>query len=375
MAGQRGARDTFSDSGAHIRDVSDQIVNVSPKLVPLLKRIGMSGRAGDNPKREWEEDVGIALTDTISTTTTMANTSVTALHLSGDNAFNFSIGDLLLIQDEQLRVTALAGDGQLTVSRGWGSTTAATHDSTVAITKIGTALPENTDTPLVGSVDLTFPYNYYTIFNKAYQVSKRQQATSIYGVSDDMDYQAAKTLEHLMLLCEKNIFYGKRVQGSATAASNFGGLDVFITDNTDTGSEALTEKKIMDLLQLCWDDVGHENLPTLIVVNAWQKRKISDIYRPMARMDRGSTKGGVVTDRIETDLGPLEVMLDHNTPTDRLFLLNPSFIEIGPYKDSTFYTAALPADGAYQKEHVYGDYSFQVKADKAHGSMTNLSTS
>jgi len=375
MAGVRGNRDTLSDTTIQPRQVADQLVNISPKSVPFLKHIGIDGEAGTNPKREWQEDVLHALTATMSATVTMNDTTSGTVTLSASDAWNFGVGDIILIESEQLRVTALASDTTLTVTRGWGSTTAATHDASETITRVGHNQLENVDSVTGGTSIHDFPFNYYQIFDRAVQVSHRAQQTGEYNVDDRMDLEVSKVLKDYFHMLERTAFYGKRVAQTATVPSSAGGLDTFITDNTDTTAEALSEKKINDLLALIYDDVGHDEQADLIVVNQWQKRKISDMWSSMARMERGERTGGVVVDVIDTVFGKVDVMMVHNMPAGVLYLLNTKHIKYAPYKNSAFFVEDLPESGPYFKQHVYGDYTLEVRGDKSHGRMSGLTTS
>jgi hypothetical protein len=344
-------------------------------MVPFLKRIGIDGEPVTNVKFEWQEDTLFALTDAVSTTTTMTDGAATAITLSGDNAFNFQVGDILQIESEQVRVTAVGSDDALTISRGWSSTSGAAHAAAKTVRKVGHAFLENTDSVVAGSTVHSFLYNYAQIYDVAYQVSHRAQQVGEFNVTDRLDFEAEKALKHAMLILELSAFYGKRTVNTSTIPSALGGLEVHITNNTDATSEAITEKKINDLLALIFDDVGHENMASWIVTGQWQKRKIADLYRPMARMDRATRTGGVVVDVVDTVFGEIDVSMVFNCPTDRAYFLNPSFIKYHPLKNSSFFTEPLPEDGAFFKEHLYGDYTFVVRADKAHGYMSNLTTS
>ena len=118
-------------------------------------------------------------------------------------------------------------------------------------------------------------------------------------MDDRLDYEAAKYFTAANVELERTLFYGKRVVNTSSVPSAMGGLETFITDNTDTTSEALTEKKINDLLDETFQDVGHDNGPSLIVVQSWQKRKISDLYAPYGRQETSSTKLAFLLTRSE----------------------------------------------------------------------------
>ena len=376
MAGVRGARDTLTDTTVQRRQVEDQIVNFSPKAVPFLKRIGFNGETVSNPKYEWHEDELFALTAAVHGSTVMTDGAHTTVTLAANDAYNFRVGDILLVEDEQIRVTAIASDNSLTITRGWGSTSGASHAAGTTISRISQAYAENTDSVVAGTTTHSFPFNYAQIIDVAYQVSHRAQNTGEYGLSDRLDYEAEKVLTDAFSMLERAALYGaERVLRTSSVPGAFGGLKTFITDNTDSTSEAITEKKINNLLALIFADVGHETMATWIVTGQWQKRKISDFYRPLARMDRGSREGGIVVDVIDTDFGEIDVSMVFNCPTDHAYFLNPSLIDYHSFKNSAFFTEPLPEDGAYFKEHLYGDYTMSCRWDKAHGYMSNLSTS
>ena len=352
------------------------ITNVSPKMVPFLKLIGIDGFTGTNPKHEWQEDALLALTVTVSSTTAVTTTTITTVDLDGSNAYNVSKGDILLIDSEQVWVNTIESASNIGVIRAAFGTTAATHATASTMTRVGSTLDELTDSPLAGTTVHTFPFNYFSIFDKLIRISHRAQNTAEYNIDDRLDYEVDKKLKEALVDLARQVFYGVRNVGTgATDPPNMGGLKTFITNNTDTTAEALTEKKINDLLALCFADVGHENLPDTIAVGQWQKRKITSFYEPMARMDRATRTGGVVVDVIDTEFGEIDVVLEFNMQTDHLFLVKRDLIKVGSFKNSAFFDEPLPSDGAYTNHHIYGDYSLEVHADTAHGYMSGLTTS
>lgn len=377
MANVFGTRSTTTDTGSQRRQVDDMLVTMSPKKVPLLKLLGITGFVGENPKYEWVEDTLLATSTTLNGA---HNNTVTTINVAAGDGANFQKGTLFRAitsggVSEYIWVSADPVTDALTVVRGVAGTTAQTFTGGETVEIIGLAYPENTDSPLAGTSQFNLPFNYFQLFDTAIQVSNRQNNTAVYGIRGrDYDFQVAKKLSELMIKLERNCFLGQRNAAAGGVPQLMGGFPTFITQNvTDLAGAALTEQSINDALQSAFYKVGDDLLGRTIICGAWAKRKISSFYAPTARMDRASRKGGVVVNTVDTEFGEVDVLMNIWCPKDQIFIINTDLLKVGHYKGGAFYDELLPASGGYVKGHLYGDYSLEMKGDKAHMLIKNVS--
>ncbi len=298
------------------------------------------------------------------------NTSTCAVTTNAGKFFR--AGHLIDIEGEICRVSSVSSD-TLTITRGWGDTDGATHADTTAVNIVGFALVEGADAPDSFKMDVSTSYNYVQIFQETVAVTGTQAKMKQYGIASEMPYQISKKFKELAILLERNCFYGYRSARAASTAGTFGGLKQFVTDNVASlSSAALTEKDIMDRMQACFEDVGLDNMPKLLICGGWVKRKITSFYAPYARMTRAEKTGGVIIDQIDTEFGTLDVMLNNWASPSDLWFLNTNMISIGPLRP--FEQTVLSKSGDTDKVQIVGEYSMCVKNDSAHGRLYSIST-
>jgi hypothetical protein len=395
-------RSTLTDSSSptpQIRYVDDVIVNVAPQDIPMQKLIGLNGFTATNPKIEWEEDGYLPTSATLQAAVT--TTGTTSISVATGTGAYFQQGNVLRFNDgtntEYMWVQAVSGD-TLTVTRAYDGGTAFTWTVSGPVTTIeiiGIAAIENADSPSKGTTVIDFPFNYMQLFDTAFQVSMTRNNTSLYGEGSDYDYQMTKTLKELQIKLEKAIFYGQRVAGSGnTKPYGTGGLNYFITTNvTAAGGGYLTEKLLLDSLQLIFNSVGKANMGNMVIVsNMFQKRRINEFYRNVGAgatsaatpfsnqgartsFNASDSTAGVVLETLETDVGRVKMLMHYFCPKDTVYILNLDNIKLGPYKGMRFHTADLPAAGPYKKGRVTGQYGLMVKAQLTHALISGLATS
>ena len=104
MAFIPGAKTYFSDSNDHILDLKNGLdfLDVGNGALALLKRIGTNGFTAKSVKHEWTEVALAARSETV----TLADGSATTLTVS--DAYIYQVNELLRIENEVVRITALA---------------------------------------------------------------------------------------------------------------------------------------------------------------------------------------------------------------------------------------------------------------------------
>ena len=396
MAGVNYPKTTLGETTTWQRSVDESIIIVNQAATPMLRLVSPTLNNLPAPcqenKFEWMEDE-LELTESECGATAgspptgnLTTTSTTFQVTTGEGEF-FLAGHIVNV-DSELMVVTTAGTSAdvITVERGYGYTTAATHTAGTTITIVGRLHNEGgaatTDTYGVA----TMPYNYCQIWQQEFELTSTEMAILRYGNVNRFEYLEGKAVKNLMLLMERNFIYGTRVERTTTAAiaatsgSSGGLLDttaayILAGNRNDAGSAALTRTMILDLLQEIFGLVGVEYMPTHIFCNAWAKRKINDMFETYVRTDRTDSTGGAVYEAILTDYGEIDIVLNHNNPAARLFFLHVPFCAIGPLQGEEFRTVELSRTTAgATKWQVWGEYTQMVKNPKCHGEIYAIST-
>ncbi len=397
-------------SGAAVRDVSPLIQIMSPEEIPLLKLIGIDGEVGTNPKKEWLEDVLLAETTALADTggtTVVSSATNTALVVTAGEGFNLQVGMLVkvtLATDasifEYMYIRANVSADKWTVIRGVLYSNAGTvlTDGTGygsfltgnVVDVVGLANTDNTDAPAMGTTDLTIQSNFYQSFDQYYQLSDMATNTAIYGVPEgDESREFDKAMKQIMVKLDKTAFQGVRTDQATvngqTVPRLMGGLDFYLNNamsgtsylayHATLANAQLTEKDLNDMLQDRYYTVGAENMGKTVILGAWNKRRVNDMFAPYARTTRNERVGGVVVDTVETDFGLIDVLSSLRCPKSSVYLVNLDFLSIHPYKGLAFFDQELARNGAYTKRQIFGVYSMVVRNAKAQGCIRLTATS
>jgi hypothetical protein len=367
------------------RQIDELVEFMSPREVGFLKIVGIDGEAGTNPKLEWMEKQ--LLFEVGSVSGTIANTSVTNFLVPYDDLIHYQAAELIKIEDEYMWIKSVTTDGTsatLTVDRASCGTTAATHATTgVSIELVGLANLEGADSPLAGTTEFVENYNRYQDFDTSYKITFKQANTSIHGVKGNPDTdELQQAFEQVTIKLENSAVKGLRQDPSTTVPGALGGLAHFVSATTtgyhygmNAGAALLAEKDINDMLEAVYYKVGSQYMGKTLLVPPWQKRRINDIYAPYARMERNERKGGVIVDTIDTDHGPIDVLMTMRCPKDKIYLLNLDYISIHPYEGLAFYDDELARSGAYRIRQIFGSYSMKIKNTRSMGVIYNLAYS
>ena len=375
MATRSGSIQSYLNTVPNKRMVTDRIMMIEPVKIKTWLRLGQDVdkfnlKNKDRKNYEWLEDTFVPETTTMDGTN--MDSSTTNATFTPASLTLFQPGDIILMGTEQMWIVSVAS-GIPTVTRGYGSTTQATHANAITITLIGRARIDGDDADDSPSTEVTSSSNYTQIFQRTIQVARTKEKEAAYGISSLMDRMIDKRTTEIMMLLNKLPYFGKKYVGTATAGRGCGGLRAFITDNlTNVGSAALVRKDIDDTLQNIFDDGGD---PDLIICGGWAQRKLNDFYEGFVTTERSERVGGI---RIQRLLHPitgteLDILVDRACPTNEMWILTSKYISYYPF-DPLFYEA-LAKDGDSDKGEVVGEYGFVVQYDKAHGLVHTFSTS
>lgn len=365
-----GARDVQADQDDHILDLEDGLDFLNPVKdgVAFMKKVGMNGSPVKSWKHEWTETALPVRRETI--TVTDVATSLTVA-----DAYQYTVDDVLRIEDEIVRVTAIASSTALTISRGEADTTAAAHTSKEAI-YLGNAREENSTATTATSSGISRLYNYVQTFDRAVEMSSHeiaQLSTRGNPFTDELKLQFIAAVRNLTAA----FFYGVRYADTTNKRYFAGGLKSFITSNVTNVAGALTNAAIDALIKSIVDAGGQ---PDTIVVSTAVKQDLDGLDSSLIRTDKTTSLGGVMD--VQTWQSgvleyPLHVIVDHTLNTDELWVVDSSKVSVKPMKNNGaghgFKLLDATANGQDgRKTRILGHYTFQVDTEAAHGYLYGL---
>jgi hypothetical protein len=382
MANVASPLTSYSDTTAQKRAITDYVSMIDPSDAPMIQALGgLDGAASKfnlvnwpGTKVEWLEDTLTPLTGTL--TVSCASTS-TEVVLTVDDPSMYQEGHILLLGSEKMWVSSVSvSDSKVTVTRGFGGTTTATHATTANLVKIvGMARLEGATSDDMGFTDRTTNSNFTQIFHQEIKVSRTQAQISQYGIRDEFDYQAAKAIPSLMRLVELQTFSGNyRYVGAASSTPrSMGGLATFITDNLTSGA-SLTYAKMCYPAAMSYADGGGSD-GWIAPVSPTNLSKIDTLFDTSAfeRIDMNNVPDTVGLDirTLRTPYGKVNLLLDRWATDTEIWYIDPrnaGFITFYPFTQEP-----LAKTGDYQYGEVVGEFSFLCKLDKSHGCLTAVS--
>lgn len=371
MATIQGTRLTLSDTVGLAVDISPMIQLIDPFDVGLLSYFGMSSldREATETEHQWMEDTLRPLTSTAAEVIDSFETVITVA--SGTGTY-FREDDILLIDDEQLRLTSITND-DLTVTRGWAGSTVTHHQNGVVVEIIGVAKVEGDPTPGVSRTTVkTKESNYTQIFEDVVEISSTLEAVEQWAPGSEYARQLAKTMKTLFILLDKSFYHGRKYVGTTTVPRSMQGIRAFITTNVTAALGAdLDEDLLLDLLHDAYDAGGN---PGTMFMTLTQKRAFNKFLGDAVRRTTlNETTAGAVVDHYTWDNGTLDVVIDRWLPRSEVAVLTTEYIGIGPLRTQQLGHEILPKQSRLvQRGQITGEYTVEVKSEKAHGLLTGL---
>lgn len=368
---------TYDDTTPHVRVVSNVINMIDPRDTPTLLALGGLDAARskfkinqNGYKIEILEDELDPLTGALDNGAAVATD---ATNFTVADASVFQDGHVILIDAEYMVVkdVDLTNETVTVYSRSYGGTNA-THDTSASIEIVGMARLEGDDADYGPIVDITAPYNYTSIFQKALNISGTMQAIDQYGIADEFAYQASKKMPHLLRLVNKSVFHGVRAAGAAGAPRSMGGLATFITDNSTDAGGTIVKADVDYVMEQVFIDGGN---PDLLIVHPSVANDIHDVLDSSSyvRLDLDNTTLGMAAiRRVQTQYGPLNIVMDRFAPLSKAWILDSS--KIGLYTLRPFQSYPLAKTGDSKKGEVVSELSLLTANDKAHGLITGITS-
>lgn len=368
---------TYVNTAENKRVITDYIALLDPSDAPFIEAIGgLDGAASkfrftnQGTLVEWIEDTLAPLTGVFALTATANSvTNVTSLKVADGNMVQ--PGHILLTGTELLWVSANSS-GVLTVTRSLGNSTMVTLATDASFSIVGMARLEGADSDPIGYTDLSTNSNYTQIFHKEIKQTGTAPYQDRWGMTDQMQYESAKSIPEMMRLIERTLQYGKRSAGSTTTPRMMGGYQEFITTNKASGANmsvsSLIPGIIEDAVELIYNAGGAGDF--LAIVNPATYQKIKNAYDSSSyvRYAPEQNRFGTLVDRIVTPFGDVSFVIDRWQLSNLIPILkldNVGMLTLRPWQ-----VEDLAKTGDAEKKQLVGEYTFCLKLEKSHALLT-----
>jgi hypothetical protein len=285
----------FDSLGAIPQDVFGVAINWYVNRTPLISRlpkvpVGSPSFAIVNDNYRPRSNPTAASIDASSPSLTVADGSM------------FTLGDVIEVEGEQMLVTAIDTD-VLTVTRGYGGTTAAAHAS--GLTAFLITNPRTGGAVNVKAISRipTPVLQYCQTVQHAYQVGGSLQSSDNFlgGSATPLDRDRMMAMQNCMDDFEEAAYYGRGVAlASSTSRPQMKGLANLITTNKVTAPTNAAAYKpsdlVRDTIQLCFNGGGN---PSLMLVSTDFLTGFAVWGHAVQRLDAGSTVFGTPVDLFE----------------------------------------------------------------------------
>ena len=379
MAVVTGTRFGFTDSANVAIDMSDTLGMISPSDVPLLSLIGKDSLSKScvAVKHEWLEDELRSLDTAIATVGefTGAGAISTSTVTAGQGVF-LRAGDIIKIESELLKIDTITTD-TLTIaagSRGYGGSTAAAHVTLTPIRIIGNVNVQDAGQGASRTTTKSGLFNYTQLYEDTIVVTSTAQAIKKWVEQNEMDAQLMRALKVAWIQWERTLLDGRKVAASSGVASAMDGILVRIATNAYAKAGAtLVEDFLLQALEDSWKQGG---APDTVVLNSFQKRQINKFLDSQRMTTRTDRIGGSIIDTYTSDFGTVDIVLDRNMPTDTVLVLDRQRVGFGPLTDHALSAAPVETTTRTKKAmQIIGQYTAELRNEKAHAKITGLATS
>lgn len=356
-------------------DLSDVVSEILLGDKSLLARIGIGGEA-TNVKHEWLERSLNAINITAAEALTAGDTTFSVASGHGTRVrIGTLLRDVAQGKTEVIQVTAISSD-DLTIVRGYGSTTGETHADAATFRIIGRPKQSGEDVSADHSTVRTRRNNYCQIFEDAVIIAGDTEATAKAGVPSEVALQSADRLIELMRELDNAIIMGI-INASAPSDSTYrsmSGLIEWLTlsnGNSNNTAESLSEDVLNTMYTQAFDDGGN---PNLLICNQAQMKVISTFNADKIRIAPGVNTAGTYVTHFMTGLGQeLEILLDRWVPNDTVIMVDTSRLLVVPMTGRGFGMKVIAPTGDAEKRQLLGDYTLECRNPlEAHAIHTNL---
>lgn len=230
-------------------DVRKKIDVLEPNAAPLTQLTRkMEKRVAINPEFKWMEEEALVKSDQINNGGgyTSGATSVVV-----DTGTRFRSGDVIknVRTGEQYLCTAVSTN-TLTITRAWGSTSAAAINDDDVLLIVGNANEEHAEKRSIKVQDQTPRTNYTQIFRTPFGISRTADNSEMYGGNDLKHQRETQLIEHDKEI-ERAFWFGEPKEDltGTNPRRATGGVDYWISTNATNMGGTMTEAEFEAFLR------------------------------------------------------------------------------------------------------------------------------
>jgi len=373
---------TSADLAALLNDkvINDAFEIARSSRTGILSTVAMGGarQAYEGYKMGW---LDMRVDATSSTTTAQALAAATTIAVADGTKFRAGMTASPAGSDEVVLITAVSGNN-LTVVRGFGSTTAADIASGSVLTIDSVGREENSTAQNDGIFQPDPLENYFQTMDTAVEFSRRALATLQLGNTNDLTFQLAERIKQLTTQLDRALVRGRKATATvgANTVTYTGGLRYFLDQagaiKTNNSAAALTLDAINALNA---EIVSRGGTSNSIAVGIKQARKLHDLisanYNSQRLADWQADAGSVLT--LPSDL-PLvgnvtNIVIDTNLNDSELVVFDSGMISVVPMASGNANAAGnwrtvdatLPGQDG-QRTRIIGDFAMEIRQSKTH---------
>ena len=373
---------TSADLAALLNDkvINDAFEIARSNRTGILSTVAMGAprQAYEGYKMGW---LDMRVDATSSTTTAQALAAATTIAVADGTKFRAGMTASPAGSDEVVLITAVSGN-DLTVVRGFGSTTAANIASGAVLTIDSVGREENSTAQNDGIFQPDPLENYFQTMDTAVEFSRRALATLQFGNTNDLTFQLSERIKQLTTQLDRALVRGRKATATvgANTVTYTGGLRYFLDQagaiKTDNSAAALTLDAINALNA---EIVARGGTANTIAVGIKQARKLSALvsanYNSQRLTDWSADAGSVLT--LPSDL-PLvgnvnRIVIDTNLNDSELVIFDAGMISVVPMATGNAGAAgnwrtvdATQPGQDGQRTRIIGDFAMEISQSKTH---------
>ena len=373
---------TSADLAALLNDkvINDAFEIARSNRTGILSTVAMGAprQAYEGYKMGW---LDMRVDATSSTTTEQALAAATTIAVADGTKFRAGMTASPAGSDEVVLITAVSGN-DLTVVRGFGSTTAANIASGAVLTIDSVGREENSTAQNDGIFQPDPLENYFQTMDTAVEFSRRALATLQFGNTNDLTFQLSERIKQLTTQLDRALVRGRKATATvgANTVTYTGGLRYFLDQagaiKTDNSAAALTLDAINAINA---EIVARGGTANTIAVGIKQARKLSALvsanYNSQRLTDWSADAGSVLT--LPSDL-PLvgnvnRIVIDTNLNDSELVIFDAGMISVVPMATGNAGAAgnwrtvdATQPGQDGQRTRIIGDFAMEIRQSKTH---------
>ena len=347
-------------------DITPTVSMISPFETPLLDRIGDSDVIAESIIHEYME--ASLQPNSVTVNATIDDSATTLVVTPALIAGQLMKGTVLDVEetDEKVLVTVTnESNGDLTITRGFGGTTAATIATTNSVSVLFNAALEGSDVDDDISVPRVRKANILHIFKKDVIISGSMQAVSLVGgITSELDYQIQARTREILRDLERAVIRSSSSSvtlGSGTAYRTMKGIwDTLATNQLSYTDGSLTSVDVNTWIRTAWEN-GAKDID-LLVVGKDTKDEIDALLETQRRIIQGTNSRGVerIVDTFESSYGVVEIMLNRWMKPKAAIVTATRRLKVPPLRGRTFQFRKVADTGDSTKGYVVGEYTLEV---------------